>query len=309
MRPWTLRWLTAWAAVLCGSASPAAAEQQSEPAPLTGPVILQLPSSARTAALGQAWVAGRDHDVIFHNPAQLVGNVRAGVDLSLLRYGPSSTLTSLASSYAGGKWSLTLGWGVQIVDFDHDASGYPRAVDTLLAETPSTGTSSLVAVGGAIVFKGFRAGVTGKYASEPGQHAMLGDIGVARNQLGGVLAFAVQNLGGGSDDDDEANADVPTQYAYGYSMTRTAKALDLGIFTQMTHRRGWASPAAGLEVGYSWIEGYNLVLRVGVRRPERDVQHPYTVGAAVTGDRLTIEYAAQFFDGGRAANGVTIRWR
>lgn len=288
----------------------AAAQPKADPpAPLPGLLTLQLPSSARTAALGSAWVAGRDHDVIFHNPAQLVGNTRAGIDLSLIRYGPAATLKSLASSYAGGKWSATVGWGVQLVDFDRDASAYPRTVDALIGEAPANSTSALVAVGGAIVFKGFRAGVSGKYISELDQHALLADVGVARNQLGGVLALAMQNLGGGSTDDDEANADVPTQLTYGYSAARPFKAVDVAVFSQVTHRDGWTSPAAGVEVGYGWIEGFSVVLRAGVRRPERDLQRPITLGAGMTGDRLTIEYAVQFFDGGRTANGVTVRWR
>jgi hypothetical protein len=303
-----VRWLTALPFILLVTTG-AAAAQGSDDAPLPGPVVLLLPPSARTAALGQAWVAGRDHDVIFYNPAQLVGNSTGGIDLSLIRYGPSSTLKSIASTYAGGRWSFTLGWGVQLVDFDRGSSSYPRDVSVLLADAPSTGTSSLLAVGGAVVVKGFRAGASGKYVSEPGRHALLADVGVARNQLGGVLAFSLQNLGGGSADDDEADADVPTQYSYGYSVTRPVKAIDLGLFAQMTHRSGWASPAGGLEIGYSWIEGYTVALRAGIRRPERDVQRPMTLGAAVTGDRLTLEYAVQFFEGGRTANGVTIRWR
>lgn len=298
----------AWVLAIDGSVA-SAQDRDDTPAPLPGPVVLQLPSSARTAALAGAWVAGRDHDVIFHNPAQLVGNTRAGVDLSLIRYGPASTSKSLASSVAAGKWSATLGWGVQLVDFDRDAAGYPRAVDVLLGDAPSNGTGALLAVGGAIVFKGFRAGIAGKYLAELDQHALVADVGVARNQLGGVLAFAVQNLGGGSADDDEANADIPTQFTYGYSLSRPAGVLDVGLFTQVTHRDGWAAPAAGVEVGYGWIEGFNVVLRAGIRRPERDVQQPVTLGAGITGDRLTIEYAVQFFDGGRAANGVTVRWR
>jgi hypothetical protein len=286
-----------------------AQEQEDNDAPLPGPVVLQLPSSARTAALGGAWVAGRDHDVIFYNPAQLVGNSRPGVDLTLLRYGPESTLKSIASSYAGGKWSLTLGWGAQLVNFASEPFPYPRSVDALLADAPSSNTSSLVAVGGAILVKGFRAGIAGKYVSEPDRHALLADIGVARNQLGGVLAFSVQNLGGGSADDDDVNADIPTQFTYGYSVVRPVRALDVGLFTQMTHRSGWTSPAAGVEVGYSWIEGYTVSLRAGARRPERGVQQPATLGAALTVDRLSVEYAVQFFEGGRTANGITVRWR
>jgi hypothetical protein len=62
-------------------------------------------------------------------------------------------------------------------------------------------------------------------------------------------------------------------------------------------------------VGYGWIEGYNFALRAGVRRTESDSEQPFTFGAAFTADRLTIEYGVQFFEGGHAANGVTIRWR
>jgi hypothetical protein len=77
-------------------------------APPTGPLILHVPSSARTASLGNAWVAGRDVDVIFHNPAQLIGQ-RPGLDVSITRLGPSSTAASVGSVFAAGKWSLTFG--------------------------------------------------------------------------------------------------------------------------------------------------------------------------------------------------------
>jgi len=38
-------------------------------------------------------------------------------------------------------------------------------------------------------------------------------------------------------------------------------------------------------------------------------EKPLALGAALTVDRLTVEYAVRFFDGGRSANGVTLRWR
>lgn len=301
--------LVTWALV------PVSARAQAPPA--AGPLVLLLPPSARTAALAGAWVAGRDHDVIFYNPAQLIG-ARPGIDLSLIRYGPASTSKSIASTYAGGKWSLTLGWGVQFVDFSANAPPYPRAVDALLGDEPSNGTSALLAVGGAIVIKGFRIGAAGKYVSERAKtddpiasnpSAVLADVGVARNTLGGVAAFAMQNIGGGSADDDTPGPDIPTHYAYGWSMVRVAGPVDVGIFTQVRHRGDWASPAAGLEVGYGWIEGYSLGLRAGARRPESDVERPFALGAAMTADRLTVEYAVKFFEGGRTAHGVTIRWR
>jgi hypothetical protein len=64
-----------------------------------------------------------------------------------------------------------------------------------------------------------------------------------------------------------------------------------------------------LEVGYSWLEGYAATFRIGARRAETDAEKPLSLGAAFSADRLTLEYAVRFFDGGRTANGVTIRWR
>jgi hypothetical protein len=62
-------------------------------------------------------------------------------------------------------------------------------------------------------------------------------------------------------------------------------------------------------MGYSWIEGYNVALRVGARRPETTTEQPVSFGAAVTADRLVVEYAVRLFDGGQAAHTVTVRWR
>ena len=67
--------------------------------------------------------------------------------------------------------------------------------------------------------------------------------------------------------------------------------------------------AGGAEFGYSWLEGYNVALRVGARRPEADSENPISLGGAFTADRITVEYAVRFVDGGRASHGVTVRWR
>jgi len=190
----------------------------------------------------------------------------------------------------------------------------------LLSSGPADAFSSLFAVGGAVAFKGFRLGATGKYALESGppspsaagsplvyRGALVADIGVARNLWGGVIGGSVQNLGGTADDD--AHLTLPRQVLIGWSTTKRAGPLDLGIVTQVTLRDEWASPAGGLEVGYSWIEGYNVAFRVGARRPETTSEYPLAFGVAFTADRLTFEYAVRIFDGGRTANGVTVRWR
>ena len=289
-------------------------------APPASPLVINQPATPRTAALGNAWVAGRDHEVVFYNPAQLIG-ARAELDVSVARIGSDSTMTTFGSAYAAGKWSLTLGWGVQVLRFSTDAiAPYPYTPDVLLSSGAADGFSSLFVVGGAVVFKGFRLGAAGKYVMESGsaafatpgsalesRGALVADIGVARNLWGGVIAGSVQNLGGAADDSSQLA--IPKQALIGWSTMKQVGPLDLGIVTQVTLRDEWTSPAGGIEVGYSWIEGYNLACRVGARRPEASAEFPLAFGAAFTADRLTIEYAVRFFDGGRTANGVTVRWR
>jgi hypothetical protein len=289
-------------------------------APPASPLVTHLPATPRTAALGDAWVAGRDHEVLFYNPAQLVG-ARSEFDVSVGWIGPDSTMTTFGSVFAAGKWSLTLGWGVEFLRFGVDAAGpYPYSTGVLLSDGPTDAFSSLFAVGGAVTFKGFRVGAAGKYALESGpassdaagsplvhRGALVADIGVARNLWGGVIGGSVQNLGGTAS--DETHLSIPRQVLVGWSTTKRAGPLDLGIVTQVALRDEWTSPAGGLEVGYGWIEGYTIAFRIGARRPETTTEYPLAFGAAFTADRLTVEYAIRIFDGGRTANGVTVRWR
>ena len=262
-------------------------------APPTAPLVLTTPSSARVTALGGAWVAGRDQDVIFSNPAQLVG-VRTDFSVSMARFGKQANMASLTSAYAAGKLSFTLGWGVQMINFQ-----------------TGDAQSLLGTVGGAVLYKNFRIGASAKYASDranTNQHALLADVGVARNLWGGTLAVAGQNLGRNTLG-DLGIAKLPRQIVAGFSKTQPAGPLDLAVFTQVSHRTGWNSAAAGLEAGYSWIEGYSVTGRVGVRRPETTSEKPVSLGGAFTADRLTVEYALQMFDNSKHTHLVTIRWR
>lgn len=290
-------------------------------APPTGPLVLHVPVSARTAALANAWVAGRDQEVVFHNPAQLIG-ARPGFDVSFTRLGPASQMLSAGSVFAAGKWSLTFGWGAQLLGFNADAAtSYPYSPDLLLADGSRTGSSALMTAGAAILVKKFRIGVAGKYVSDLGaasattllplraNHQMvLVDVGVARNLFGGAAAIAFQNLGRHSRDNG-STLTLPRQVAVGWSTSKVAGPFDVGVYTQVTARRDWTSPAVGVELGYSWIEGVSVQLRAGARRPETVAEKPLALGAAFTKDRLTVEYAVRFFDEGRTANGVTLRWR
>lgn len=289
-------------------------------APSPGFVVLSLPSSPKTAALGDAFVAGRDADVIFYNPAQLASVRSSDAQFSITSDGPSSKHVTLSSTYAAGKLSFTFGWGVQFVDFHASpTAAAPLDADTILTRGPANGSSTLLVVGGAIAYKGFRIGAAGKYVADsvtpvsPGDagfqsQAVLMDLGIARNLFGGVAAASLQNIGHAHDPLGETS-NIPKQVLFGWSTTRPAGPIDLGIYSEGLVRGGWTSPAGGLDVGYSWIEGYSVSLRVGARRPETTDARPVAFGAALTADRLTVEYGVELFRDGRASNGVTIRWR
>lgn len=290
-------------------------------APPSAPLILRLSAGTRATSLGNAWVAGRDEDVVFYNPAQIVA--RTGFNLSLARYGSSATQASMASGYAAGPWSMALGWGIQFTDLHARADyTYPLTPEALF-DRGSVDVFTMQAVAGvSFLVKGFRVGVAGKYATDRASEAaatrtgsdrrhdaFLADVGLARNIFSGTAALAVQNIGNGPTDGDR-NIDAPLQASLGWSSNiRQVGEFDLALYSQVTARTGWISPGAGAELNYGWIEGFGISFRAGARRPETDTEKPFTLGAAFTGDHLIVEYAHQFFDGGLHANRMTIRWR
>lgn len=301
--------------LVCALGVPARAQ-----APATAPLILLLPASTRAASLGNSGVTGRDDDVIFYNPAQLLG-ARPGFSATLARYGSAATLGEFSSAFTGGP--LTMGWGVEYLDYSvHPGDPYPYAPALLVSHGPIEAQGLLATVGGAYTWKRFKAGIAVKYAAdrvdiatagssggtESRHDTFLGDVGLSHNLWGGVAGLAVQNIGRGWMD-GSTRIDAPLQESLGWSGGMQAGELDLGLSGQVTARRGWVSPGAGVEVGYGWIEGYSVALRAGARRPETSAEKPVALGATFNGDRLTIEYALQFFDGGSNAHRVTIRWR
>lgn len=280
-------------------------------APTTAFPVLQLPSSARAAALGDAWVAGRDDYAIFSGPA-LVSSTN-GIGATFARYAPGASGGAVTSATTVG--SITFGWGVHLVELRALSSdGYPFAPTRIGNEAASRDGMSLAAIVAANrVFKGFRTGVAVKYAEDridPSASAsrvlerrVLADIGTSHSFLSGTAALAVQNV-------DDGNAPRgPMQASIGWSRQFRPGPLDIGVVTQVLQRQRWTSPAAGVEVGYGWIEGYNLAFRAGARRPETTEQRPFSLGAGLSADRLGLDYALQPYAGGRVAHYLGVRWR
>jgi hypothetical protein len=294
------------------------AATSSAQAPATGPLALLLPASTRAMALGNAGVTGRDDDVIFYNPAMLTV-ARGGFNTTLARYGSRTTLGAMSSLFTGGP--LTLGWGVQVVNYStRTTEPYPFAPSVLADRGSTNAFSMLAAVGGAMTYKGFRIGAAAKYAEDrlsvggsvplaPVLHGIfVGDVGVAHALWTGTAGLSIQNIGR-NERQNGTRIDAPVQASLGWSAVKQVGDLDIGVAAQLTGRKGWFSPGGGVEVGYGWIEGYAVTVRAGARRPETDAEKPFGLGASLNADRLTLDYGMQFFDGGQTAHRLTFRWR
>src|SRR6478672_5496908 len=176
---------------------PALFAQQAKNGGPYAPLILLLPSGPRTLALGNTGVAGRDDDVVFFNPAQLV-IARAGFGGSIERYSATSAggaLSAVTRFNTGG-----VGIGMQMVDYETPTNLYPIDRGTMLEPWPGNGTPLEAVVGVGQVIKGYRVGLAGKYVEDnaPAFRLTRGavDLGVSKDFFGPyTFALAVQNIG------------------------------------------------------------------------------------------------------------------
>lgn len=268
-----------------------------------GPTVLAQPAGPRTLAMGGVGVAGRDDEVLFFNPAQLV--VANGFSASGERYSPdaSGSAMSAVTRFNGGGVAL----GMRTNNFN--------APLTTVSGTPGafTATSLEGSVGFAQVVKSVRIGGALKYAEEDfGSSRVEGglvDLGVARQMFGSYTVGAVvQNLGRDMTD-GPTTVRVPTTGTIGVSRGGPVGEFDLLGTAAVSWRRGnVVSPAGGLEVSYSWLNGYNIAIRAGGRRPLPG-EKALTAGAGFTMDRLSIDYAVEAFSGSQLGHRIGLRVR
>ncbi|MFI5229917.1 MAG: hypothetical protein ACHQWU_12665, partial [Gemmatimonadales bacterium] len=168
----------------------AAQADRSYPLPL-----LRMPASTRALALGDMNVVGRDDDVLFYNPAQLV-NAR-GTSLSAERFSATAhdgALSSVGRFNGGG-----IGIGASYAEFSSAPGVYP--VDRPAFNEGGTSTdmdAELVAGIGQVYFK-TRVGLAAKYVAEDVGGARSGrgaiDLGLERDFFGLAVGLAAQNIG------------------------------------------------------------------------------------------------------------------
>ncbi|MEQ1694032.1 MAG: hypothetical protein ABMA00_22265, partial [Gemmatimonas sp.] len=269
---------------------------------------------------GNAWVAGRDEYVIFHNPA-LASTTGLPFGVSFGSYGNHAFSLATAAGWTVGP--LNLGVGVHMVNLSTSPSkAYPYTPADMMGSGDADVSSFAAVVAANVTRKGFRFGVGVKYAHDVAPRdigsnvvvpqrgaAILADIGVSRPVWIGLAGLSVQNIATPYTMGTRS-VSVPSHVALGWTAVRQWGELDYGFATQvMARRHGWVSPAAGLDVGYSWIEGYSVNGRVGARRTETKDERPVTLGAAINADRLNVEYGLGFFVGNETVHRLTLRWR
>lgn len=298
------RYAAAVLALLALFASVSAQAQDENYAPL----VLQLPATARATGLGGAVVAVRDIDAIFANPA-LVG-VISGTAISLTRFSRYAGMGALAASSSLGVFNV--GVGVQFVDFESAGFAVPVGSRVLTGPGDAAASSLAGAFAMSAVLQSLRWGVAVKYVEDRVAVGRDGsptvDFGVA-TQGPITWAFAVQNMGPRMDV-GVGRADLPLRVSLGASRFGVPLGpFDAGAAVSLSLLPGdLVAPAAGMEWAYTPLDGYNIVVRAGARRPELREQQPFSAGASFTLDRFTLDYAVEDLARG-AAHRLALRVR
>jgi hypothetical protein len=316
-------------ALLAALVAPALSPAQSLPGGPYAPSVLLFPSGPRTLALGNTGVASRDDDVLFFNPAQLA--VARGMSASYERYSGSSgggALSSVTRFHGGG-----VAVGMRLLNYDSPFAAFPIDRPTLPVVSPASGTSLEALVGIAQVFKGVRVGASAKYAEDQLVNERVDraafDIGVAKDfQRYYTVGLAVQNVGSGmrvpcaivvvAPDDDcgvtpaagaTTTLELPLRTTLGVSTSRAVGEFDVVATAALAMlRANYVTPSGGVEVGYSWLDGYDIALRAGGRRPLPGEQG-LTAGAGFTMDRLSIDYALETLSHSHLGHRIGLRIR
>jgi len=281
-----------------------------------GPLILRLPSSARALAMGNVAIVGRDDDVLFYNPAQLVA--ARGMSMSAEQFSSSARIGALSSVTRFSTGGVAV--GATIAEYDSPFVLRPNTREDLVTGGPVIGSAATFVLGVGQVIKSTRIGgaaklVLDRFGPTRSTNAVV-DVGLGRDFFGYAFGLAVQNIG------QTTEPTVPSNSGFGPFKTRTPLRTTFGAgrgwntntfdFTATAAvsvlRDGFVAPAGGGEMSYSWLDGYTVVFRAGGRRPEHG-EGPITAGLGLTIDRLSIDYALETLSDSRVANRIGLRVR
>lgn len=273
-----------------------------------GPLALTLPTGARVLAMGNVGVAGRDDDVLFFNPAQLV--VARGTSMALSRMSQVARGATMSTVLRLGPAGI--GFGVNYLEYQTPGLTYPITRDDILDPSLTHGTSVLGSVGYAQVYKGFRLGAAAKYASDVGEldrfSGVYGDLGIAKDFGRYSTGLAVQHVGP-SITRSSVEIRPPMTATLGVATSRAVGPLDLLATAAVIVSKEQVAGGFGAEVGWSWISGYSIAARGGLHQPREVGIAGYTAGFGFNADRLSLDFAAELLSRERVSYRAGIRIR
>ncbi len=291
------------AALLLGAAGTVQAQQY----PLA-PLVARLPGGTRALAMANADAGGRESDVIFYNPAQLAS--ARGTDGSAEFYTGANLLVTLSTVLDFGPG--TIGVGVQSLTFSNATPGV-AVPDALGTSGPNPSSGLVLALGYAQSLFGMRAGVNAKLleqsvgANRDSRGSL--DAGLSRDLWRGTFGLTLQNFGPAFRT-PVGRVSQPTRTSLGFTSGRyLAGPFDLmGSATASVIRGGHFVAGGGGEIAYSWLDGYTVAARGGVRRAAEG-EGPWTVGVGITADRISLDYAFESRDHRAGAHRIGVRIR
>ncbi len=261
----------------------------------SGPLILELPASARATALGDAFRVGGDGNLaLFHHPALIAGEGFGG---SRQRFGDG---THLAISGSGSWMGGALAAGVSFLEYGTSADSpleLPRTAAGLIGGGDRAAAEFTAAVGFAGELFGMGAGAAAKLVGRrlggvSGSTVAL-DLGLGR-RLGPVSgAVTVQNLGPGL---KAGRHETPLARRVVVGAGTNGRApvgpFDVSGAVQLARRGdGEVIPGGGLEIAWWPVQRRIFIVRIGVvRRAGEGGSSPFTYGAGFEGDRIRIDY-------------------
>jgi hypothetical protein len=282
-------------------------------------VLLELPASARSLALGNgAAVLAGDDAALFYNPAQLASVDGASAGLSVQRYLAGSLLAAVSGAVrlgpgvlAVGVLSLEYGYENEIVP--DPAYGGERGMAT--GRAVSAGDLAVSAGYGLRVSGAVSVGATAKVVRQQvadlSGSAFAADLGAAVDLGGGAtVSLALQHVGselslGAS------RGPLPTALRLGAAIPLPrVGALDVMATGEAAHARdGGIDAGGGAEVRWRGAGDLTLVGRVGALPRARAAVSRLTFGGGLAVRHFALDYAYQSFDVvGGGTHRVGVRW-
>ncbi len=282
--------------------------------PEHGPLIVDLPASARAAALGNSFMlTSTDPEIVFYNPALL--ERAQGIGMGLHLYSTESTMIQLAgaTSWGGGG----VGFGLQVLEFgiaDNDPLFTPGTEDDLLRAGPNGISEFVATIGYARQYFGFRWGANVKAINRRAFNTQDGvialDLATSRAVGPVTVGLSVQNLG---ENLKLAGRELPLAERITLAATtRTypVGGLDVAATASITRRADVeVIPAGGIEVSWWPVTGRTFTGRLGLQRVPRGDESPVTFGAGFRGDDIGLDYTFQSFGDLDPAHRIGISFR